>query len=323
MRRLDLARYLLGLFVPPGSDLTWQTFAERPDVAGSRHLTRTWTEPARAALPKLRELNQRGAGIFMTVQETDGQGRKASNVTRVRALFVDIEDKRPRAWHIEPSMVIETGQGRHAYWCVADNMPLEAFTTAQKRLAAFYGADPAVHDLARVMRVPGALHQKGDPVPVTVEHLSPWGMYQWREVVRGLPELPKPKPLPPPPKPAALAVVRASGGKWDREQVDVTTLKLSALFTDLGMARGEMRDGLPVHCPWADAHSSDTAPTATMVWDGDGTRPAGFKCLHAHCDHRSLSDVLRLYSKHLTSYGQTLKAPSANAMIAASYLEGE
>lgn len=321
MHRLHFAKYLLGLFIKPGSLLTWQTFAERPDVAGSRHLTRTWTEPARAALPRLRQLNAAGAGVFMTIQETDGQGRKASNVTRVRALFVDIEDKEPRDWHLEPSMVIETGKGRHAYWCVADDMPLDAFADAQKRLIKRYDADPAVHDLARVMRVPGALHQKGEPVPVTIEYLSPWGMYPWREIVRELPQLPKPKPLPKPPKAETLALVKAAGGAWNRTRVDVTTLRLTALFTDLGMARGEMRDGLPVHCPWADSHSSDTAPTATMVWDGDGTRPAGFKCLHAHCVSRSLRDVLIMYRQHLPAYGTTMRAPSKNALTAASYLE--
>lgn len=318
MDRRQLSAYLGALFIEPGSPLTWQTFAERPDVIGSRHLTRTWTEPARDALPKLRRLNGQGAGVFLTVQETDGLGRKAANVRRVRALYVDIEDKDPRAWHLEPSLVVVTGKGRHAYWVLADDLPLERFTTAQKRLIAFYGSDPAVHDLARVMRVPGSLHLKGEPCPVVIESTAAFGVYPWRQVLAGLPELVKARA----PRPDVLAIVRASGGAWNREQIDVNTLKLSQLFTDLGMARGDMRDGLPVWCPWADAHTDDTSPTATMVWDGDGARPAGFKCLHAHCSDRSLRDVLAKYRQHLTGYAETQAAPSRAALAAAEYLEG-
>ncbi len=321
MKRSQLARYLLGLFVPPGSDLTWQTFAERPDVVGSRHLTRTWTEPARSALPKLRELNRRGAGVFMTVQETDGHGRKSSNITRIRAVYVDIEDKEPRDWHLEPSMVIETGKGRHAYWCVSDTMPLDAFAEVQKRLIKLYDADPAVHDLPRVMRVPGAMHQKSDPVMVTVQSVGAWGMYPWRKIVAGLPSLPKPKPRRRPTPRASLDLVAAAGCQFDRHQVDVTTLRLSDMCTDLGMARGDRGDGLAVACPWASDPQGHSSATATKVWDGDGQRPAGFKCHHARCVNRSLADVLRLYRKEIKSYGDSTSAPSRNAQIAAQYLE--
>ena len=317
MRRYQLAKHLLGLFIPPGTPICWQTVAERPDVKHNLSLTKQWTEPARSALPKLRRFNEAGASIFITVQETDGRGRKRENITRIRALFVDIEDKEPRDWHLEPTMIIATGKGRHAYWCVADDMPLDQFTEAQQRLIKRYDSDPAIHDLPRVMRVSGALHLKGEPYEVHVEHLGSWGMYPWREILRGLPEVPKAKPI----KAinhTALRAARSFGAMTDFRKVDVTTLRLTEMFTDLGMARKRTKNGLAVICPWADSHSSDTAVTATMVFDGDGQRPAGFKCLHAHCADRTLSDVLRLYKTHVSAYGK--EAPSRAALRAASYL---
>jgi hypothetical protein len=42
-------------------------------------------------------LNNAGAGIFVTINETDGGGRSKKNITKVRALFVDRDDRnKPR-----------------------------------------------------------------------------------------------------------------------------------------------------------------------------------------------------------------------------------
>ena len=38
---------------------------------------------------ELAELNQQGCGIFVTINKTNGKGRKASDIIRVRAHFVD------------------------------------------------------------------------------------------------------------------------------------------------------------------------------------------------------------------------------------------
>jgi len=60
-------------------------------------------------------------------------------------------------------MVVETSPDRyHAYWRV-DGLPLEQFRSVQKAIADRFGGDPQVHDLARVMRVPGFQHRKSEP----------------------------------------------------------------------------------------------------------------------------------------------------------------
>ncbi len=113
---------------------------------------------------KLEEINFYGGGIFLTINETDGKGRRKENITRVRAIFVDL-DGSPLEPVLEynPHMVVETSQGRfHCYWFVKD-FPLEAFSDTQKRLAEMFNGDTVVHDLSRVMRIPGYWHQKGEP----------------------------------------------------------------------------------------------------------------------------------------------------------------
>jgi hypothetical protein len=106
--------------------------------------------------------NEIGSGIFLTVNETDGKGRKKKNIVRVRAVFVDLDGSPLEpVLNYDPSLVVETSPGRyHAYWFV-DDFPIEAFPEFQLRLAKKFLGDQ-VKDLCRCMRVPGYYHHKTD-----------------------------------------------------------------------------------------------------------------------------------------------------------------
>ena len=114
---------------------------------------------------KLRELNKAGAGIFLMINQGDGKGRKANNVIRVRALFADFDGiPLPNKWSLEPSIIVESSLSKyHAYWLLADNLPLDEFKPLQKSIAEIFGSDSKVCDLPRVMRLPSFYHQKGKP----------------------------------------------------------------------------------------------------------------------------------------------------------------
>lgn len=43
----------------------------------------------------LRTLNEKGAGVFICVNETKGKIRRATNIVRVRALFADFDTPNP------------------------------------------------------------------------------------------------------------------------------------------------------------------------------------------------------------------------------------
>src|SRR5207237_441897 len=116
--------------------------------------------------------------------------------TRIRALFVDCDGApMPKVWHVRPSFVTRRDASHwHAYWVLSDDIPLPEFDVAQRRLAAHYGTDPKVHDLPRVMRLAGTLHQKDPsrPLLVTIGADKPRRTYPAAEVLDGLPE-PAPK----------------------------------------------------------------------------------------------------------------------------------
>ena len=173
----DLA--LAGAFIEalsgsPDAAVTWQTFSDVKDAKAENDPLAKWmhgTLGRHAA--ELRRRNEQGAGIFVMANEGDGCGRKARNVLRVRAVFVD-QDKPPlRPFSLPPSFIVRTSPGRYqAFWRVVDDVPLEDFTPMQERLAAFYGGDLAVKDLPHVVRMPGFHHRKREPALVTFEHGS-------------------------------------------------------------------------------------------------------------------------------------------------------
>ena len=114
----------------------------------------------------LSALNAQGAGVFVMANRGDGLGRKATNVTGIRALFVDLDGaplEPVLAAGVEPHITIESSADRyHAYWLVSD-CALEQFTPLQVALVAKFNSDPKVKDWPRVMRLPGFWHKKGEP----------------------------------------------------------------------------------------------------------------------------------------------------------------
>ena len=142
---------------------TFQTFDDRPDK--DARLSRVLHDPA-----ELAALNRQGAGVFVMVNEGDGVGRKNGNVTRVRAYFADFDGQPlPDHWTLDPSLLIESSPGKfHAYWILQDgeSPPLDgaAFNAQQEAIARAVGSCPDdCKGLARVMRLPGFTHQKGEP----------------------------------------------------------------------------------------------------------------------------------------------------------------
>jgi hypothetical protein len=158
--------YLTWLDPRPDAVFTFQTYdddskEERAALTSVRH-TRNAAELA-ALLPELKRLNDNGAGIFVTVNETNGFGRKTENIIRVRALYIDLDGPSVQTvmdWELPPHWINGSSPGRfHCYWKV-EGMPLEDFKAAQKALIDRFNADIGVNDLPHVMRVPGFYHRK-------------------------------------------------------------------------------------------------------------------------------------------------------------------
>ncbi|WP_280554200.1 DNA-primase RepB domain-containing protein [Halomonas sp. 25-S5] len=200
--------------------VTFQTFddsdAKRPELAYTLHGT---MEQHGAAL---QALNQRGAGVFVTVNATDLTGRKAENVTAVRGVFVDFDEPDSERMEalapqlagagFEPTIIVESSPGRHHYYWLTrqpGELAPDEFRTIQKALADWLGSDAKVCDLPRVMRLPGSTHRKGDPFSSRMVQEGP---RHEAEAIRGAIPAPAPAPAPPAPSPATIPPARRGAG---------------------------------------------------------------------------------------------------------------
>lgn len=188
INRDDAAR-LLKLIDPKAASFTFQTF---DDTKGrdDKCLVRVLHGGFEKRAPRLRILNDQGAGVFFTVNATDGIGRRVGNIERVRAVFADLDgaDLGPvTRCELKPHAVVETSPGNfHCYWLVDDLLPC-LFWGVQKSIAERFGSDPSVCDLTRVMRLPGFMHRKGEPFLVRVVHSTRRRRYMAAEVLEVFP----------------------------------------------------------------------------------------------------------------------------------------
>ena len=183
MNNLSFTHY--GIFLSGFGDRhSFQTFS---DKGNDRRLVKQFHGQIGRHLGKMISLNQKGAGIFFTVNQTDLLGRSTANITKVRSVFIDLDgEPLPKSFSLDPHFVVETSPKRyHAYWLVKD-MPLESFRLYQIALATKYNSDPKVQDLPRVMRLPGFYHKKGKPFPVKILTMIDEHPYTREQIKEGL-----------------------------------------------------------------------------------------------------------------------------------------
>lgn len=181
-----------------GGQFTFQTFADRKD--SKNNLGRIFHGTLNSCGTNLLDLNKQGAGVFVTINKTDLQGRSQSNVTDIRALFIDFDKVNPervdtlQALPLPPSMIIESSPNKHhAYWILGSGeIALDDFKPLQKRLIGFFKDDGAdnIHDLPRVLRLAGFYHQKQESYLTRV--LSTGKKYSADELKAWVNDLPQP-----------------------------------------------------------------------------------------------------------------------------------
>ena len=137
--------------------------------------------------PEIEDAQSRGFGAFIVVNEG---GNTDAEITNIRAVFVDADGiPEPYEWHVEPDMIVRRDSSHwHAYWVLADKetYPVSKFRRDQLMLAKWYGTDPSICNLSRVMRLPGTLHQKGTPVLVTVAESNEGLRHTAKDLTQGL-----------------------------------------------------------------------------------------------------------------------------------------
>jgi hypothetical protein len=206
-------------------DVTLQTFADHPGAE-------RYPEIRHGTLQSLTawavERNQAGYGIYVTVNRTDGRGRKAENIAGLRTWYTDIdglptdEQKHAKVYDVlrgplPPSAIIKTRNGIHCYYFAEPNQEVsnEAFKRTVKGVARYYGGDEGVCDISRVLRLPGYFHQKDPAEPYLVEVI-------WRDEGIMYREADLRAAYPPPEErivnPAARVIISGAEDDWGKVQ---------------------------------------------------------------------------------------------------------
>ena len=143
--------------------------------------------PMRGALPDLWQsivaYNNQGYGAFVNISDMDGVGHHTVNIRASRVAVVDLDNssalqnmQRASAWLPSPTFGVQTSPNKyHVYWCVPYYFDNDLFTLRQRKLRQLFDGDKSIIDPARVLRLPGTLHLKGEPFLVTCFALAGYG----------------------------------------------------------------------------------------------------------------------------------------------------
>lgn len=165
----DLAVFLS---LVPADSRAWQTYDDRRLADGSPRCNRSLSHVRHGPYVRHARLLDRlnaphiGAAVTISVNPTDGRGRRTSNIASIAAAAADIDRALP-AFPLRPSLVVETSPVRYqAWWLLAPGTALtETEYRAVMSALVARGADPAAIDIARVLRVPSFLNNKSPDRP--------------------------------------------------------------------------------------------------------------------------------------------------------------
>lgn len=183
----EATKFLTLLTGEPDPVVTFQTFDD-DEARKDPTLARVQAGRLSQVAPWLRSAQARGAGVFVAINEQNGQRRKNSDVVRIRALFVDCDGQASagKSCPLIPTVRVISSPGRaHNYWVVTDGHAPTRFGAAQQALITYYDSDASVKDLARVMRLPGFSHLKDrkKPFQTCIEASNPNARYTIDQVL--------------------------------------------------------------------------------------------------------------------------------------------
>lgn len=266
-QNLGIARQFLTQLDEEAESFTFQVFDDKGKQSG---LARVIHGSFEEHFEELCRFQERGAGIFVTVNKTNFKGRKKDDILTVRAFFVDLDGSPLEPVldaPVAPNIVIESSPGRyHGYW-VVEGCPLERFSIIQKQLAERFDGDPSVNDLGRVMRLPGFYHQKSEPFlsHIIQESCTPPIPFSEFEKLFDLHE-------------------------QEKKSMRIDDPIFQALL-EKGMIKKEdsSRSGCySIVCPWESSHSNVDLGTKYYLAGYNGYTTPGFKCFHDHCQDKTI-----------------------------------
>lgn len=301
----EVALQFLQALDPTAQAFNLRSFSDK----GGRDPRRHDNVPLADILALVKECADRG--LFVVA---NAGGQRNEEITTCRALFLDLDAKDfpdasacdeamrlahegrrnkdeaiPPGWPHASAVVRSGGGGYHLWWFV-DDLPVERFTGAQKALAAKFKGDPAVCDLARVMRLPGSVHNKGVAKPVMLLGCKPERRFKLDDLLN------------------RLGIVAPRMTSSDEDLWTFADFKVCNEDPEVDPVLAYLRDHpeylkvegrcdahfpVDVICPNTAEHSTPDASTSTVYMPhGLKRKPRGFHCSHSHCTEMNLGKFL-------------------------------
>lgn len=247
-------------------------------------VARNFNGPLEQLAPILERENAAGAGVYVVVNEG---GQDGASIRRVRAVFADNDTPgeplaKVMGCGLEPHLAVETSPGKwHAYWFV-DDLPLEQFSGVQLAIAQVFDTDANVHDLPRVMRLPGFLHTKGEPHPVRITHNAGTLPYKAGAVLERFPPVEAATRAPATPSVAADALETVTPEQVTELRSALASMRADdrAVWVDNGQRLkklGEVGRGLWLE--WSQTSDKYDPVDAARVWESFTADRTGYRAV--------------------------------------------
>jgi hypothetical protein len=212
--------------------------------------------------------------VFVGVALRDRRRGGKAAISGSRLLYLDCDDERARdriaAFAYPPTMEVASGtpEHLHPYWRLDRHVSPVQVESANRRLAAALGADPACVDVARILRPPGTFNHKHDPPrPVRLLAYRPHARYSLTQLLAQLPSDPAP----------AARAGRSSRPRAPRTAIELRLLAIPAAEYVRVLAGREPNLAGKVLCPFHE----ETNPSLQLYPDGT------FYCYGRHNKHRA------------------------------------
>ncbi|MCY2953777.1 MAG: DNA-primase RepB domain-containing protein [Planctomycetota bacterium] len=140
--------------------------------------------------------NAAGWNVYVGVNPRVRHGGTAADVKFARCIFSDFDKTTIEAVLAKlaklklppPTLIVNSGHGVHVYWRLDEPQANRvAWQTLQADLIILIKSDPAVKGWPQVMRLPGFLNVKADPVPCTIIEGDPTRRYLWEDLRQMIP----------------------------------------------------------------------------------------------------------------------------------------
>lgn len=183
------AERFLTLLDESAEKFTFQTFTDKKPKPTPDPLVKTFNGSLSEHRHELTKLNNKGAGAFVTVNETDLKGRKKENIVRIRAVFRELDRPGTPSTPIEPHFIVESSPGKFHEYYLVEGLENDQFEGVQQTFIDQYGSDSNAKDVSRVLRLPGFYHLKDpdNPFKVRIVHESGKQSYAADELLNAIP----------------------------------------------------------------------------------------------------------------------------------------